>query len=147
MKKKIAAVLMLVSGTGYIYAQTKSNPDEARIEYLGGITICADDPKSLADWYTNKFGIPVDHEYRGMYYGTLKFNDVELNMGIHPVSADCQKPPKGFAMTFHVDDYDGYLEKLARKGLVPYKTDPPSGYGRFAYFLDLEKHEVAIWGK
>ena len=138
---------MTLLSASRLCAQTKSNSTGARIEYLGGITICANDSKALADWYTNKFGLPLDNKYGDIYYGTLAFNGVELSIGIHPVEPDCQKPPKGFALTFHVDDYDGYLVKLAGKGLVPYKTDPPSKMGKFAYFLDLENNEVAIWGK
>lgn len=144
MKRLIAAAAMLLS-LPVMGAQPKTN--DAKIEYLGGLTLCANDPKTLAEWYTNTFGVPVDQSYGGMYYGTLKFGAVELNLGIHPVSVNCQKPGKGLALTFHVDHYDAYLEKLAAKGLTPYKTDPDAGYGKFAYFRDPEQNEVAIWGK
>ena len=147
MKTIATAVSILLLCAGCAFAQAKPKAPEAKIEYLGGLTLCANDAKALAAWYTNIFGVPVDNEYHGMYYGTLKFNGVELNLGIHPVAADCQKPPKGLALTFHVDSYDGYLAKLAAKGLTPYKQDPDAGYGKFAYFLDPEQNEVAIWGK
>lgn len=141
----IAAASLLLFGAPTAPAP---NSDEPRIEYLGGLTLCANDPKALANWYTHTFGVPVDHEYHGMYYGTLKFKDVAFNLGIHPVSAKCQKPPKGLALTFHVDSFDRYLAKLAANGLSPYKPTEDGGpMGKFAYFLDPEQNEVAIWGK
>lgn len=147
MNRIVMAASVALLAAGSLYAQTTPAPTAPRIEYLGGLTLCANDPKALADWYTHKFGVPVDNEYNGMYFGTLAFGDVKFNMGIHPVSGDCQKPPKGLAMTFHVDNIDGYLATLASKGLTPYKTDPDAGYGKFAYFLDPEQNELAIWGK
>jgi hypothetical protein len=146
MKEIITIASAIVLSASSLCAHAASNFDESRIEYLGGLTICANNPKSLADWYTNKFGLSLANEYRGIYFGTLKFNGAELNIGIHPVSFDCQKPPKGFAMTFRVDNYAGYLAKLAGRGLSPFKTEA-GGFGNFAYFLDLEQNIVAIWGK
>lgn len=38
-----------------------------KIDYVVGIQIEAENPKSLADWYSNKFGLTVDMEYEGGY--------------------------------------------------------------------------------
>ena len=145
MKKTLIVASILICGFDRSYAQPKANTDEARIEYLGGITLCANDTKALSRWYTEVFGIDLHNEYQGIYYGSIKFKGIELNMGIHPNSEECHKAARGLTMTFHVNNYERYLSVLKSKGLLPYKTEKDEG-GQFAYFLDLENNQVAVWG-
>lgn len=146
MNKRLAFVFAAALSARFASAQVSGPAGEPRIDYIGGLTLCADNPQALARWYTEKFGLKIDNEYQGIYYGTVKMNGGDLNMGIHPTSADCRKAAKGFTITFHVDSYPGYLAKLKSRGLEPYKTEDSGPYGTFAYFSDLEGNTVAIWG-
>jgi catechol 2,3-dioxygenase-like lactoylglutathione lyase family enzyme len=143
--RAIAAFALMMLGVGTAAAQPKADPDEPRIQYVGGITLCANNPKTLAQWYTDKFGLKIDGEYHGIYFGSVKYKDIEMDFGIHPAGDDCHKAEKGFAITFHVDNYARYIDKLKSKGLVPSDTDKEPN-GQFAYFLDLENNKIAIWG-
>ena len=149
--RAIAASALLLLGFGTARAQTKTDPAEAQIQYVGGITLCANNPETLAQWYTKKFGLVLDHHDGGVYWGQVKYmvKDVEIEMdfGIHPVSDDCIKAEKGTVITFHVDNYSRYADKLKSKGLKPYDVQPAGEFGTFAYYLDIENNKIAIWGK
>lgn len=135
---------MLAVGTAM--AQGKTAPDEPKIQYVGGITICANNPKTLAQWYTEKFGLNLDGEYKGIYYGSVKYNGMEMDFGIHPASDECHKSDKGFVVTFHVDHFARYVDKLKSKGVIP--DSPPEKYpnGQFANYSDLENNKITLWG-
>lgn len=129
-------------------AQTKTEPDEPQIQYVGGITLCADNPKALAQWYTEKFGLIIDNHEGQIYWGQVKYKDAEMDFGIHPASGDCHKSEKGFVITFHVDNYARYADKLKSKGLIPDEPPVDAGkFGMFAYYSDPENNKIAIWGK
>ena len=140
----ISALIML--GFGTAMAQTKTEPDEPQIQYVGGITLCANNPMALAHWYTEKFGLNLDNHSGGIYWGQVKYKDIEMDFGIHPASDECHKAEKGFAITFHVDNYARYVDKLKSKGLIPEKTVDGGKFGQFAYYSDIENNQIAIWG-
>ncbi len=148
MNRSLIIVFVLTLSGHNSMAQVKPALDEPRIEYLGGMTICANDPKALAAWYTDILGIKLEPADNGIYWGAID----KLQFGIHPakedVSKECDKEAaKGFVMTFRVDNYERYLAKLKAKGIVIERTVPAGNFGTFAYFRDPENNPVAIWGK
>ena len=145
--RAIAASVLLLLGFGTALAQTKTEPDEPQIQYVGGLTLCANNPKALAQWYTEKFGLAVDNHDGEVYWGQVKHQDMEMDFGIHPASNDCIKAEKGTVITFHVDNYARYADKLKSKGLIPYDTQDGGEFGTFAYYSDIENNRIAIWGK
>lgn len=114
-----------------------------KIDYIGGIQIEAKDPKSLAEWYSNKFGLEIKMEYEGGYYGGFTGKYIALHIGIIP-----EKNLGGnsnIALTFHVDNFSAYLDRLKSNGIIPIKTDKDNE-GRFAFFNDPENNKIGIWG-
>ena len=117
------------------------------LEYVGGTAIQAKDPKTLAAWYNDRFGLPIKGEMPGGSYGGFDWNGTSFNIAIvaaggsHPGSA-----PGTAYLVFHVGDYDGFLAARTAKGLAPFSTsnDP---YGRFAKFRAPEGNEVDVWGR
>src|ERR1700733_14678448 len=136
--RAIVASALLMVGFGTAMAQTKTEPDEPQIQYVGGITLCANNPKTLAQWYREKFGLILDHQDGAVYWGQGKYKDIEMDFGIHPASNDCIKAEKGTVITFHVDNYARYADKLKSKGLIPYDTQDGGEFGTFAYYSDIE---------
>jgi predicted enzyme related to lactoylglutathione lyase len=117
------------------------------LEYLGGTAIQANDPKALAAWYTERFGLPVDGEMPGGFYGGFEWNGTSFNIAIVPAGGSHPGAAPGTAyLVFHVGDYDGFMAAVAAKGLTPVETsaDP---MGRFATFHDPEGNEVGVWGR
>jgi predicted enzyme related to lactoylglutathione lyase len=145
--RTIAAAALLMLGFGTAMAQPKAEPDEPKIQYVGGITLCANNPKALAQWYTEKFGLDLTEPSDGkIYWGRVLYKDMEMDFGIHPAGKDCPKAENGFVITFHVDNYARYADKLKSKGLVPDDTADAGKFGKFAYYSDIENNKIAIWG-
>lgn len=131
-------------------APTTSPKPAPVLEYVGGTAIQAKDPKALSDWYSNRFGLTIQGEMPGGFYGGFEWNGMSFNIAIvtaggsHPGSA-----PGTAYLVFHVGDYDGFLAARAAKELTPFKTTGDKGdkFGRFASFRDPEGNEVDVWGK
>lgn len=114
-----------------------------KIDYVGGIQIEAKNPKSLAEWYSNKFGLNIQMEYEGGYYGGFKGENVNLHIGIVP--GESTEGKSNISLTFHVDDFKAYLDILKSKGIIPIQT-MKDNEGQFAFFFDLENNKIGIWG-
>lgn len=114
-----------------------------KINYVGGIQIEARNPKSLAEWYTDKFGLEIGMEYNGGYYGGFTSDDLSLHIGITPGKGDEREST--ISLTFHVDDFAAYLAMLKSKGIIPIQT-MEDGEGQFAFFNDPENNKIGIWG-
>jgi predicted enzyme related to lactoylglutathione lyase len=118
------------------------------LQYVGGTAIRAKDPKALAAWYTETFGMVIKGEMPGGLYGGFEWNDQSFNIAIVAATGDHPGAAPGTAyLVFRVGDYDGYLAARAAKGLVPFTTTGDAKYGRFASFHDPEGNEVDVWGK
>ena len=116
---------------------------EARLQYVGGIVIRAADPKALAAWYTDRFGLRTVLEHEGGYYGGFQTKDGPFHFGI--VKGDSTRVGNA-AVTFRVSGFTAYLETLAHQGLNPSQQSSDSE-GRFALFKDPEGNEISIWGE
>jgi len=114
-----------------------------KIDYVGGIQIEAKNPKALAEWYSNSFGLTIEMEYEGGYYGGFTGENVSLHIGIIP--GKNLKGQSNISLTFHVDDFNCYLDNLKSKGLVPLQT-MDDNEGKFAFFKDPENNKIGIWG-
>lgn len=114
-----------------------------KIDYVGGIQIEAENPKYLADWYSNKFGLTIEMEYEGGYYGGFTGKSVSLHIGIIPSKND--KGNSNISLTFHVDDFNGFLGNLKSNGIIPLQT-MEDNEGKFAFFNDPENNKIGIWG-
>ncbi|UMB59988.1 hypothetical protein MHL31_13000 [Lutibacter sp. A80] len=114
-----------------------------KIDYVGKIVIEAKNPKVLAEWYTNKFGLIIELEYYGEFHGGFTSNNRNLYIEIVPTTAD--EAQSNISLTFHVDDFKGYLHNLKTKGIIPITTDF-THEGEFASFKDPENNKIAIMG-
>lgn len=118
----------------------------ARIEYVGGIEIHADEPESLANWYTEKFGLKATSEYKGGYYGVMNTPAGPLHFGMTPREDGAATPDRNISLTFRVSDFSDYLLQLKDVGLHP-DREIKDEEGRFAIFHDPEGNELLIWGE
>lgn len=115
-----------------------------KIDYIGKIVIEANNPKKLADWYTNKFGLNVNLEISGEFHTTVSNNNMRLYIEIIP-NKEKLKNKSNIELNFHVTNFKEYLHNLKLKHIVPYKT--LFNYeGEYAYFKDPENNKIAIQG-
>src|SRR6476619_3230552 len=116
MSKWIICVLLFVVAT-LTWAQTRKS--DARLQYVGAITINSPNPKALSGWYTEKLGLDASNEYHGLYYGSLTTKSGDFNLGIHPLPKDAKVGTPNISITFKVSDYALYISDLKKRGLVP----------------------------
>lgn len=114
-----------------------------KIDYIGKIIIEAENPKALAEWYTNKFGLIVDLEFRGEFHGGFTSENHRLYIEITPISNVNAK--NNISLIFHVDNYKEYLHNLKTRFVIPYTTES-NHEGTFAFFRDPENNKIAIMG-
>ena len=119
---------------------------QPKLEYVGGMMIRAKDPKSLAQWYTDQFGLRTTMEYEGGYYGGWETPCGAFHFGICPYKKDSAVGPGNVTVTYRVDDFSAYLAKLEANGLEPVETIEDDE-GRFAEFVDPEGNHIYIWGE
>jgi predicted enzyme related to lactoylglutathione lyase len=119
----------------------------ATFDYVGGLALRAKQPKELALWYTQRFGLPVTIEFPGGVAGGFKAGSMEFAFaivaaeGAHPGSS----PGTGY-FVLHVTDFDRFLVDAAARGVTPFERTSDD-MGRFASFRDPEGNQVGIWGK
>jgi predicted enzyme related to lactoylglutathione lyase len=111
---------------------------------MGGIFLKARDPKALAAWYADHFGIASQGG------GSLAFEGPEA-AGM-TVFAHFPQDTKYFGesgqpamVNLRVDDLDQLLVQLGAAGV---RIDPKRDdheYGKFAWIWDLEGNRVELW--
>ena len=142
MSKWILGVVLFLVGA-VTWAQTKKS--DARLQYVGAITINSANPKALAGWYTEKLGLNVSSEYHGFYYGSFSTKSGDFNLGIHPLSKGAKLGAPNMSITFRVSDFKSYTSDLRKRGLVPIREENDAT-GHFFTLKDLDGNEVTIWG-
>ncbi len=115
------------------------------LRYVGGLVIRARDPRALARWYSEKFGLLMGVEHAGVIYGGFRSGDVAFHFGIAAMKGSRRfTADNGISITFNVDDFQGYLRELADRGVRPV-GEAHDEEGHFAVFRDPENNEVTIW--
>jgi len=112
---------------------------------IGGIFFKAKHPDSLAKWYVDTFGLPVDE-------GGIAFSSRDETPGALTVFATFEndsdyfgKTDQRFMINLRVDDLDALLARLQNAGVevIPHRED--HDYGRFAWIVDPEGNRVELW--
>ena len=120
-----------------------------KITGLGGVFIKAKDPKALADWYDQNLGIG----FKGNSYIDMPFIDDAGNpsagsnvFSIFPWDTSYFEPSvKHVMINLRVEDLEGLLEDLKKKG-VEMAGDPLNeDYGKFAWIMDPEGNKIELW--
>ncbi len=143
MSKWIFGVVLFL-GAAVTWAQTSKS--DARLQYVGAITINSANPKALAGWYTEKLGLDASSEYHGLYYGSFSTKSGDFNLGIHPLPVGAKVGTPNISITFRVSDYKAFIADLKSRGVVPIREEN-AAYGHFFTLKDLDGNEVTIWGE
>jgi glyoxylase I family protein len=112
---------------------------------VGAVMIYARDPAALAAWYADHLGIRSTlDDSDGCWYGqvTDRATGTFAHFGIYP--AKVAPRARAVMINYTVDDLDGFVADLRRKGVEIERTLDES-YGRFAYIRDLEGNRIEIW--
>ncbi len=135
------------------------------IDGVGGAFVFSEDPKRLADWYTEHLGIAFEgSEEFGAFYVRYVAADPDdaawvmdttfaimkarrpvprmaPNEGTEPGDMYGDQP---FMVNLRVRDLDAVLQHLAERGVEPLRRDD-EGYALFAWVRDLEGNRVELY--
>ena len=117
-----------------------------RITGVGGIFFKAKDPKTLAAWYRDVLGLPLE-AWGGvaLRYDAPK-HPPALIWNAFPASTSYFAPSTdAFMIDYAVDDMDASLTRLRAKGVEILKRDDNDPNGRFAWILDPEGNKIELW--
>ena len=119
----------------------------AGINGVGAIMIYSDDPKSLAEWYSNILGIETMY-FGGSpcYYGAIgKDTPKEVQFSIMEAKSPVGTGGRTVMVNYQVDGWDEYVSGLEAKGItIEMKTT--GEYGSFAHITDPSGNRIEIWG-
>jgi predicted enzyme related to lactoylglutathione lyase len=120
-----------------------------KIAGLGGVFIKAKDPKALANWYEQNLGIG----FSGGTYVVMPFDGQEGKpptgyniFSVSPWDTSYFEPSvKHFMINLRVEDMDGLLEDLKKKGVEIVGDPLNEEYGKFAWIMDPEGNKIELW--
>ena len=148
MTRVMIACAILVASLGVASAQTPSTPPAAtameRVEGIGGFFFKAQDPKALAQWYTDHLGVgPVPTDY-----GREPWQQTAGPTAFATFPATTKyfgRAEQSFMLNFRVRNLDAMVAQLRRAGITV-KVDPekyPNGV--FASLSDPEGNPIQLW--
>ena len=113
---------------------------------VGGVFFYAKDPKTLAAWYRDVLGLPLE-KWGGaaLHYDAPK-HPPKLAWSAFPASSKYFAPStSAFMINYAVDDMDALLARVQAKGVNVLKRDDADPNGRFAWILDPEGNKIELW--
>jgi len=145
MRLGIVARWAVVLGIVLSAAEAQAAP-EAHITGVGGVFLKSKDPKALAAWYRDVLGLPLE-PWGG---ATLRYDapghPPAVVWNAFPQTTDYMAPSTREVMIdFAVDDLDGFVAMLKRKGVAILKTEDSGAYGKFAWILDPDGTKIELW--
>lgn len=117
----------------------------ARITGVGGIFFKCDDPKSLAAWYRDVLGFPVQ-DWGGAVFEGEDHPSAQFVWSPFAADSDHFAPSKReFMINLAVDDLDGMVEMLSRKGVEIIGRSDDDTFGKFAWLMDPAGTKIELW--
>lgn len=146
MKRRLILLLCPILLSMTSVTAFASDPPAGHVIGVGGVFFKAKDPKTLAAWYRDVLGMPVE-AWGGaaLRYDAAKHPPV-LAWNAFPASTKYFAPSSsGWMINYAVDDMDALLARLRAKGVTVLKRDDSDPNGRFAWVLDPEGNKVELW--
>jgi predicted enzyme related to lactoylglutathione lyase len=116
-----------------------------RVLGIGGVFFKARDPKSLAGWYREHLGVPVEP---GQTYGAFTSaaaGEQTVWSAFAPDTAYFGAGPAPFMFNYRVRNLDAMLAQLRAAGAKVDDKVEDHGYGRFGWATDPEGNRFELW--
>ena len=135
-----ALAVALVCGTPAVAEQL------GHVTGIGGVFVKSKDPKALAQWYREVFGLDVK-AWGGV---DLPFDapghPPKVSWTAFPEASDYMSPStRDFMINFAVDDMDAIIARLTAKGVPILKRDDNDAFGRFSWIQDPDGTKIELW--
>ncbi len=128
-----------------------------RIRGVGGVFLHADDPKRLAEWYTDHFGIAFASDMPATYYTELFFRDDDdtaqrrsIVLAIMPARTPLGERGE-YTINYLVDDLRAFAAELQARGVSvePLREEHdgryPGSKGLFTHLRDGEGNRIELY--
>ena len=113
---------------------------------VGGVFFKAKDPKTLAAWYRDVLGLPLEVWGGAKLRYDAPKHPPALIWSAFPASTKYFAPSASdFMINYAVDDMDALVLRLEAKGVSILKRTDDDPNGRFAWILDPEGNKVELW--
>lgn len=143
MKTGILAAIVLLAG-GLPSAALRAEPS-GHITGLGGVFVTSKDPKALAAWYKDVFGINLESWGGAILRYDAPGHPPMALWNAMPANSDEITPShREFMINFAVDDLDAFVARLKTKGVAILKREE-DGTGKFASILDPDGTKIELW--
>lgn len=120
----------------------------ARVLGLGGLFFKSHDPAAAMAWYSQVLGLDFDSWGGVVFQPEAAAAHPGAGTVLAPFKADTDyfaPSDKEFMFNLMVDDLDAMLDRAAQCGVIPVKSFPDEGNGRFAHLIDPEGRKVELW--
>lgn len=118
----------------------------AKVTGIGGVFFKAADPAALRDWYAENLGLPVDDEgYVVIWWGGEVAGSTVWGPFPPDTTAFDWPDDRQWMINYRVDDLDGILEKLRKRGVDVSEETLEDVNGRFGHCWDPEGNRIQLW--
>ena len=123
---------------------------------IGGVFIYANDPRSLAEWYSRHLGIEFTRdEASNNHYVVFYYRDdgepskrLDTTFAILPARGSLGLDRGEFMINFRVNDLEVLATQLAAAGTVVEEIQilrDEEGFGKFTHLVDLEENHIELY--
>jgi len=122
------------------------------IDGIGGAFLFSNNPKDLAEWYSDKLGISCHGSPDcKSYYATFEYRDLTdasvkrtTAWAILSTGNDISGAPRTGQINYRVKSMADTLAHLQSKGVALDKSEDHE-YGKFAWVTDPEGNKIELW--
>ncbi len=120
-----------------------------QVKGIGGVFLKARDKATLAAWYRDCLGVPVDMAWGGAVFPWAPNDprgDAVTVWSLFAADSDYFGPAANrYMLNFRVDDLDAMLAQLRGMGCAVEDRVEASEFGRFGWVVDPEGNKVELW--
>jgi len=146
MKRRSLLLLSLTLFSMASVAPAATAPAAGHVTGIGGVFFKAKNPKTLAAWYRDVLGMPVEAWGGAALRYDAPNHPPAVAWNAFPSSTKYFAPStNGLMIDYAVDDMDALLTRLKSRGVTIIKRDDHDPNGRFAWILDPEGNKVELW--
>ncbi|MDB5227699.1 MAG: glyoxalase/bleomycin resistance/dioxygenase family protein [Bacteroidota bacterium] len=121
------------------------------IAHIGGVFIYSENAKTLAEWYTNCFGIAFEYteDYQA-YFASYPYPDTNDKKKFYTAFSILQsnRRPKldfnAFCLNLRVNNIEELVQHLRLKD-VTVKDIEEYSEGKFTHIIDIENNLIELW--
>lgn len=120
----------------------------AKITGIGGVFFKTPDREATAKWFAEKLDLPTDTWGRAFQWRDRDEPEKKgyTVLGLHDTKSDYFDPSEQpFMLNLRVDDLEGMLAELEKRGVKVVKRFDPEPNGRFAHVMGPDGIKLELW--